>query len=296
MTQNFSMDSLREELLHPKNEPGRLLAIVDGCRAGKWLSRLIGAGHPSFLLGLPGPGTTDVYRQLPWLLELDAEGRLLSDLLEQYGRGWGIFLRSEAKPEEVAGHFTTLSTAVLPDGQTTWFRYYEPCFFRSFARFAGEDNLKRLYGDTIRSFYAENPRKMNFESFRPPEPCGFAVKSGHYLVLSPELLERLDEARMDELKRILTLQYLSGEETVPDDRETALLEAHIEELVERASRYGLEDLASLSVMVDAAKYWGWDFDVTEPRVKTVLNDKGAAGWTRCRVIGNLLEKSKRSKA
>lgn len=291
MTQDTLIDQWIKELWDPENEEERLLAIVDGCKAGDLIMPLVHGGRASHPLAT-GSGNEEWYKALPWLFEMEPEDDLLRELLRNYGKGWAIFLRTEAALEKIAEHFTSLATAVLPNGNSTWFRYYEPCFFRAFAKYSGEDNLKRLYGDKVNVFYAENPRKAIFESFRPPDHGRIAVKPGNYLRLSPEILERLDDARMDELKRILGIRYMRD---IPQDALTSESRTEIErnlgELVERAAGHGIKDIKSLSILAEVAGHWGMQFDEEIPEVREILTNPGIQGWARALFVKQLLEKS-----
>lgn len=291
MMSNAMIDQWMKELWHPENDGDSLFAIVDGCKTGDFLASLVNNDQICCPLTTCS-GNEEFYKTLPWLVEINPEEDLLSELLENYGKGWGIFIRSEAKFEEIAEHFAPLSTALLPNGRSTWLRYYEPCFFRSLVRYSGEDNLQRLYGDKIKIFYAENPRETILESFLAPDHDKLTVKAKKYLSLSPEILERLDEARMDEIKRILGIRYMCD---TPQSLLTAEKREQIEldlgDLVERASGYGINDLKSLNILADAARFWGLRFDEEKPEAREILTDTGIQGWARALFVKQLLRES-----
>lgn len=264
---------------------GSLLAVMDACKVYDLIQRLMKSNIVSYPLQTDGSGL-EMQKELPWLVELSTD-EALDSLSEHYGEGSFIFLHSRSDYWDVFEHLAFMTTAVLPDGRATWLRYYEPCFLRALVSQPDAMNGIRLYGDRVLAYFAENPREQSFERFEPLPEFARKVPPNTRLVLTPSLLERLDDARMGELKRLLAAHYLGSSES-SGQLELDELESRLGELVERSSDYSIDDLKSLRIMTDAARFWGWDFDLRHPKAVAALHDQGSPGWMRAAYIKNLL--------
>ncbi len=62
---------------------------------------------------------------------------------------WGMLVSSPCSPEEVFGHFRSLTQVWLPSGSHAFFRFYDPRFSLSVAQLCDETQRARLMGPCV---------------------------------------------------------------------------------------------------------------------------------------------------
>lgn len=73
-----------------------------------------------------------------------------------YGRRWGISARSAARLIDLRAHLRRLTLAQFPDGQRTYFRFYDPQVLPALLESAHADQLARIYGP-VEAYLCEVP-------------------------------------------------------------------------------------------------------------------------------------------
>lgn len=96
---------------------------------------------------------------LPWLVALNASEPLTTAWRsEGEGHNWGILMQSTLRLDELKRHFKKFLNAMLPDGQTVLFRFYDPRVFRTYIRAATPDECAPWFKGIIRySVESESP-------------------------------------------------------------------------------------------------------------------------------------------
>ena len=137
-----------------QNQPERLLALVDGTRDNYVLELL----HKS------GEEYRSLYRDeqnaalAPHLVPLPPQSALLRKMIEKgWGRGWGVYLTSNASLIDLREYFRTALMAKLPDGTEMFSRFYDPRFFRSFLENCTADEAQRYFGP-VRAYLMESEK------------------------------------------------------------------------------------------------------------------------------------------
>ncbi|HKR11878.1 MAG TPA: DUF4123 domain-containing protein [Pyrinomonadaceae bacterium] len=137
-----------------QNQPERLLALVDGMRE----KRVLDLVHRS------GEEYRSLYRDeqnkalAPHLVRLPPQSALLKQMIDEgWGRGWGVYLTSNASLVEVREYFRSALMVKMPDGIEMFSRFYEPRFFRGFLENCTADEAQRYFGP-IRAYLMEAER------------------------------------------------------------------------------------------------------------------------------------------
>ncbi len=113
-------------------------AIIDGSRDSR-LEGLVRScrEHACLFKGTIDPQLAQV---APWLVRIDEREPLISTW-QEYGRGqsWGMMVNSTLSFEALHRYFRRFLQAMLPDGMTVMFRFYDPRVFRTYISAALHD-------------------------------------------------------------------------------------------------------------------------------------------------------------
>lgn len=130
----------------------QLYAVIDGARDPEALAWLRGAGLPYQCL-YAGQKAIDLADEAPYLLHLGGERTPLQALCEHYGaEPTGIFLTSDRAFYDVRRQLRRFLLVKGPDGETMYFRYYDPRIASVFLPTLDEHQIKTMFGDAISSY------------------------------------------------------------------------------------------------------------------------------------------------
>lgn len=101
----------------------------------------------------------------PWLVRLrPGEPLLEAWRSEGQGRNWGIMCRSPNTLEQMRRHFRKFLQAMLPDGTTALFRFYDPRVFNTYIRACTPDE-RRPWFDGLTLFAVEGARPGTLHNY-----------------------------------------------------------------------------------------------------------------------------------
>ena len=149
------VEALIEALWVPAQQRGEeVYALVDGARDGRIYERIRRSGldHRCLL----GRGLEpSLARTAPYLVSLGRRSLFTRELLaEGWGRGWGLFLASEAVLQQLVRHFRRFLDVRDPGGRSLMLRLWDPRVVRSFLPVCTREELAFLFGP-IGSFSIE---------------------------------------------------------------------------------------------------------------------------------------------
>jgi hypothetical protein len=133
----------------------KLFGIVDTAR-DKSLYPLVKAS-PVHACLFAGKLEEPVERTAPYLVELNQDTPL-RDIWrnEGWGQSWGILIRSDLDLKALRKHLRKFLLAQLPDGNTVFFRFYDPRVWRTYWPTCTDDE-KSVWLEGIEEFVAEDP-------------------------------------------------------------------------------------------------------------------------------------------
>lgn len=125
------------------------------------------AQHACLISGKLDP---DLAAALPWVVALNASEPLMAAWrTEGEGRNWGILVQSPLPLDYVRLHFKKFLNAMLPDGMTVLFRFYDPRVFRTYIRAATPQE---------RAPWFRGISRYSVESERPGHYHDFTMRDG----------------------------------------------------------------------------------------------------------------------
>src|SRR5881628_2711642 len=130
MINQIGRDSLTTALF---GDPSRkTYAVIDGASCPTLLTRLVAHGAEHVYL-FRGELDADVQQTAPYLVLL-SRGAAFTDWLlsDGWGNHWGIFALSDADFMPMRKHFRTFLMVKRYDGESLYFRYYDPRVLRAF--------------------------------------------------------------------------------------------------------------------------------------------------------------------
>ena len=129
-------------------------AILDGASCEDLLTKLAEFGPESICL-YAGELDAEVREVAPYLVEL-LPGHPFAEwlLAEGPGKHWGVFVQSTAELRAMRKHLRTLLLVKSPQGQTLYFRYYDPRVLSIFLPTAEKPELDAVFGPAT-YFFAE---------------------------------------------------------------------------------------------------------------------------------------------
>jgi hypothetical protein len=129
-------------------------AILDGARSERIYAKLLETNVPAVCL-FRGDKARELAHVAPYLVQLDPEGAFTRWLLETgWGKSWGIFVVSTHSLDQLKHHFRSLLTVYDEDGNSLFFRYYDPRVLRVYLPTCNESELKIFFGD-VNPYIAE---------------------------------------------------------------------------------------------------------------------------------------------
>ena len=124
----------------------RLFAVLDACDAPPILAKVGELGASRALCLYRGPVAPEILAVAPYLVMIDEE--VLQWLTATvWSEPWGIFVVAKLELEAVRKHLRKFLVVKGPDGETMYFRYYDPRVLPAFLATCNKEELSRFYGD-----------------------------------------------------------------------------------------------------------------------------------------------------
>lgn len=144
-------------------DPGRWYALVDTAQDPALIGKVRACREHVCLIS--GELDPVLAAALPWLVALDmAEPLATAWRTEGDGRNWGILMQSPLPLDDLKRHFKKFLNAMLPDGQTVLFRFYDPRVFRTYIRAATPEERAPWFRGVSR-YTVESERPGHFHDF-----------------------------------------------------------------------------------------------------------------------------------
>lgn len=126
---------------------GATYMLIDGASVPTLMDRLYD-DQPTFSCLLTGPLEPDMQEVAPYLVEL-RDGEPFADwvLDNGFGQHWGIVLRSRLEHDQARRRFRKLLFARSDEGDSLFFRFYDPRVFREFIPRCTEPDLWPWFDD-----------------------------------------------------------------------------------------------------------------------------------------------------
>jgi Domain of unknown function (DUF4123) len=134
---------------------GEVYAILD-CARDRRIYRDLGSSPLGSRCLYEGPIPGALAENAPYLVPLKAWDSYTNKLLDQgWGQSWGIWLASSAPVLDVRRHFRRFLMVADEQGQSLYFRYYDPRVFRVYLPTCNERELGFIFGPVER-FWCES--------------------------------------------------------------------------------------------------------------------------------------------
>jgi len=139
-------------------------AILDAARNDKIYPKLLETNVPAVCL-FRGDKARELAHVAPYLVELDPQGTFTRWLLETgWGKSWGIFAVSSDRLDQLKHHFRSLLTVYDEEGNSLFFRYYDPRVLRVYLPTCNAGEIKTVFGP-VGSFVLEDADPSFFLRF-----------------------------------------------------------------------------------------------------------------------------------
>jgi hypothetical protein len=133
----------------------KLYGIIDTARDEKLYSLV--KSSPVHVCLFAGDLEEPVEQAAPYLVQLTRDTPL-KDIWrnEGWGQAWGILIRSDLGLMQLRKHLRKFLLAQLPDGNTVFFRFYDPRVWRTYWPTCSDEE-KAVWLEGVEAFVAEDP-------------------------------------------------------------------------------------------------------------------------------------------
>ncbi|MCX6874539.1 MAG: DUF4123 domain-containing protein [Verrucomicrobia bacterium] len=123
--------------------------ILDGAACEELLP-MLEEHDPDHCCLYAGDLDDDVEEVAPYLIRLEADHPFTAWLLEAIGhKPWGIFCKAPSTLRELRKHFRQFLIVKGPDGESLYFRYYDPRVLTVFLESCDAKQLEMIFGVVI---------------------------------------------------------------------------------------------------------------------------------------------------
>lgn len=191
------MSSIAQQLntVMQKTSGKTAYCIIDSVRASQqnenWRNAFYTDAAPFCILGHPAEIATHA-SILPWLGQVLPGKAVHKFLSAQAGESIGLLLYADSDLARIARVFLPLRYACLPDGDTAWFRFYDPRVFTAFFSVAEADQKCMFFKNTISAYFAEDiihEKITSYHNIEDYQKC----KAQNIVKITPSQKETFDE-------------------------------------------------------------------------------------------------------
>lgn len=148
--------SLRDQLFG--HHPLDAFVIIDGA-ACPGLLDILDQTQPDYECLYAGEMDPSVEEVAPFLIRLDPDHPFSDWLFASIDcKPWGIFLATSAGIRDLRKHFRTFLLVKGPDGNTLYFRYYDPRVLSAYLPTTDDDERKQVFGP-VEAYYCLTPAR-----------------------------------------------------------------------------------------------------------------------------------------
>lgn len=153
---SLDIDRIIQHLWRPL-EDGReaqVFALLDAARDDAIYSKLMASTVESVCL-FRGENAVEMAHVAPYLVRLEQDDPFTHWVIDHgWGDSWGIFVESSATIGELKRHFRSILQVYDEEGNSLFFRYYDPRVLRVYLPTCNESELKIFFGE-INRYVAE---------------------------------------------------------------------------------------------------------------------------------------------
>ena len=152
-----SLSEKLRETLFPYDEDGNTYAVIDGASCEDLLDQLPEL-EPEHCCLYAGELEPDMEEVAPYLVQLQNGHPFTEWLLANFiGKPWCIFAHSPADFRAMRKHFRTFLMVKGPEGETLYFRYYDPRVLSIYLPTTNEEERSTVFGP-ITAYYCETEK------------------------------------------------------------------------------------------------------------------------------------------
>ena len=145
-----------------------LFAVLDGASVPE-LPQILWEHEPKHVCLYRGELEPDMAEVAPYLAWLDGESPFAEWVLKEgWGKHWGIFATAPAEADflTLRQHFRKFLMVVGPEGESLYFRYYDPRVLRVYLPTCNAEEIRTVFGP-IRSYVLEGDDPSVLLRFSP---------------------------------------------------------------------------------------------------------------------------------
>jgi hypothetical protein len=230
--------------------PPERFAILDAARNDKIYPKLLETNVPAVCL-FRGDKARELAHVAPYLVQLDPE--FTRWLLETgWGKSWGIFVVSTDTLDQLKHHFRSILTVYDEDGNSLFFRYYDPRVLRVYLPTCNESELKIFFGEINRYVAEGEDGDTAIDYLRAAGQLSQHTVQLQMEALSKYMLEQFENRMVDHLRDILAVQT--------EDMTTEDLRHLIRQGVDKAEAYKITDELEVETYLECMVQYGVNFD------------------------------------
>ncbi len=142
-SEQINLDQIREQIV---NGSAFVYAVVDACDEPDVPAKVSEIGNERAISLYRGWAEREHWSIAPYLFVLDLE--LLDWVIDQFGsKPWGFFAVSnnDSLPE-MRKHFRKFLTVEAPDGESLYFRFYDPRVLVTYLETCNDSELSEFFG------------------------------------------------------------------------------------------------------------------------------------------------------
>jgi len=148
-------DELKAELFAP--DDANVFAVLDGASVPDLLDRLYAPDAPEWECLYRGELAPDMAEVAPYLVALEPDHDFTDWLLAKgWGAHWGIFATGPGELFDLRQHFRRFLRVAGPEGESLYFRYYDPRVLRVYLPTCNAEELAELFGEVLGSYMMED--------------------------------------------------------------------------------------------------------------------------------------------
>jgi hypothetical protein len=257
-----------------------LYAVVDTARSLNLLWQVTGLGDESVSLLDSAGGALETVA--PYLVRLPANSKTLQSLVcDAWGESCTVYLQSTAPLPELRAHLRRFLMVRSEEGQSYYFRYYDPRVLRAFLPTCRDAQAAVFFGP-IDAFYMEGDQAaqvIEFERNVPPSNGPDVVLRKDQIVAferaaAYQFLDRaVDELRQDWPEECARL----SPETLRERVKTGMV---------KAGRYGIRMEDDILKYLNLSMLWSENFDASPetPWAGEILNRRDLAGSEKIHLL------------
>jgi hypothetical protein len=160
---------------------GRLYAVIDATDTPAVVARAREAGDDQAVSLYRGRAEEEWYAIAPYLFRVDPP--ILEWIAaELWSKPWGIFALADVSLDDLRLHFRRFLTVEAPNGESWYFRFYDPRVLPKFLATCTEGELTEFLGP-VRAFAVTDQESYGVKVLAPGSPLTTTLPPGRQPVI-----------------------------------------------------------------------------------------------------------------